>query len=57
MNFALFSRRLLRAAHRLFACEPGSGLARFQPALTRTMFAHRRVAPTRLLRQRHSQGW
>ena len=57
MNLTLFSRRLLDAARRVFSIQCAAGLGRFQPVATRVMFAHRRVAPTRLMRIRHSQGW
>ena len=57
MNLTLFSRRLLDAARRAFSVQCDAGLGRFQPVPMRVMFAHRRVAPGRLLRSRHSQGW
>ena len=57
MNLTLFSRRLLDAARRVFSIQCEAGLGRFQPVATRVMFAHRRVAPARLMRIRHSQGW
>lgn len=57
MNLTLFYRRLLETALRAFSVQCDAGLGRFQPVATRVMFAHRRVAPGRLLRSRHSQGW